>query len=68
MAKLTSSKKSTWNVILRKLISLRYLIHLFDTKFQMQEIPEVAAESCSGKSFLVKFQASSFCPEIFLKN
>ena len=57
MAKLTSTKINLAQI---------NLIHISDTKFQMQEIPVEAAERCSRKPFLVKLQASSFWPEILL--
>ena len=57
MAKLTSTKVNLAQI---------NLINIFDTKFQMQEISVEVAERCSGKSFLVKLQASNFWPEILL--
>ena len=56
MAKLTSTKIN--------LVQINQ-IHIFDTKFQMQEIPVEAAERCSGKSLLV--QASYRLPAFSLK-
>ena len=65
MKKLTSriypKNKSTRKLISRKLISLRYLIHIFDTKFQMQEIPETAAERCRMALSKIAYLTLNFC-------
>ena len=57
MAKLTSPKLNLGQI---------NLMHIFDTKFQMEEMPVEAAKRCSEKSFLVQLQASSFWPEILV--